>query len=97
VMRNPRMTDQEIENIAGMRNVEEEVLRIIGTNREWASKYNIMLILCRNPKSPIGVVLPFINRLTLRDLKGLKDDKGVSQVIRETAKRIYLSRTQKTG
>jgi hypothetical protein len=97
VMRNPRLSDQEIEQIAGMRNVEEEVLRIIGTNREWTSKYVIMVILCRNPKAPVGVVLPFINRLTLRDLKGLKDDKGVSQVIRETAKRFYLSRTQKTG
>jgi hypothetical protein len=72
-------------------------LRVIGMNREWSSKYLIMLILCRNPKTPVGVVLPFINRLTLRDLKGLKDDKGVSQVVRESAKRIYLSRTQKTG
>lgn len=97
VLRNPRITDQEIENIAGMRNVEEDVLRVIGTNREWSSRYAVMIILCRNPKTPVGVVLPFINRLTLRDLKGLKDDKGVSQVVRETAKRIYLSRTQKTG
>ena len=97
VMRNPRLSDQEIEQVAGMRNVEEEVLRIIGTRKDWSSKYVIMVILCRNPKTPVGVVLPFINRLTLRDLKGLKDDKGVSQVVRESAKRIYLSRTQKTG
>jgi len=97
VLRNPRIGEQEIENIASMRNVEEEVLRVIGTRQEWASKYAIMVILCRNPKTPVGVVLPFINRLTLRDLKGLKDDKGVSQVVRENAKRIYLSRTQKTG
>lgn len=97
VLRNPRIGEQEIENIAGMRNVEEEVLRVIGTRQEWASKYSIMVILCRNPKTPVGVVLSFINRLTLRDLKGLKDDKGVSQVVRENAKRIYLSRTQKTG
>ncbi|HEX8173170.1 MAG TPA: hypothetical protein VF824_21730 [Thermoanaerobaculia bacterium] len=97
VMRNPRISEQEIENISGMRNVEEEVLRIIGTKRDWVSKYNIMLALCRNPKAPIGVVLPFINRLTLRDLKGLKEDKGVAQVVRESAKRAYLARTQKTG
>lgn len=97
VMRNPRISEQEIENIAGMRNVDQEVLRMIAMNREWSSKYPIMLSLCRNPKAPIGVVLPFINRLTLRDLKGLKDDKGVTQVVRETAKRFYLARTQKTG
>ena len=96
VMRNPRMNEQEAEAIAGMRNVDEEVLRILGSRRDWISKYNIMLTLCRNPKAPVGVVLPFINRLTLRDLKGLRDDKGVQAVVREMAKKIYLSRTQKT-
>jgi hypothetical protein len=96
VMRNPRMTETEVEAIAGMRNVEEEVLRMIGMKRDWAAKYNVMLALVRNPKAPIGVVLPFINRLTLRDLKGLKDDKGVQQVVREMAKKSYLSRTQKS-
>lgn len=97
VLRNPRMTDTEIDNIAGMRNVDAEVLRFIGTKRDWIGRYVVMVTLVRNPKAPIGVVLPFINRLTLRDLKGLKDDKGVPQVVRETAKRFYLSRTQKTG
>jgi hypothetical protein len=97
VLRNPRMTDMEIDAIAGMRNVDEQVLRMIGTKRDWVSRYSVMLTLCRNPKAPVGVVLPFINRLTLRDLKGLKDDKSVSQAVRENAKRFYLSRTQKTG
>lgn len=95
VMRNPRMTEQEAENIASMRNVEEEVLRLLGRRRDWMSKYNIMFTLCRNPKTPVGVVLPFINRLTLRDLKGLKDDRGVQQFVRDQARKIYLMRTQK--
>jgi len=94
-MRNPRMTETEVEAIAGMRNVEEEVLRLIGVRRDWVSKYNIMLTLVRNPKAPIGVVLPFINRLTLRDLKGLKDDRGVQNTVREMSKKAYLLRTQK--
>jgi hypothetical protein len=54
-----------------------------------------MLTLCKNPKTPLGVVLPFINRLILRDLKGLKDDRGVQQVVREVARKTYLMRTQK--
>ena len=95
VMRNPRMSEQEAEAIAGMRNVDEEVLRLLGNRRDFISKYNIMLSLTRNPKAPVGVVLPFINRLTLRDLKSLKDDKGVQQVVREMAKKLYLMRTQK--
>jgi len=94
-MRNPRMSEQEAESIASMRNVDDEVLRLLGNRRDWTSKYNIMLTLCKNPKSPVGVVLPFINRLILRDLKGLKDDRGVQQVVREVARKTYLMRTQK--
>lgn len=96
VMRNPRMSEQEAEAIAGMRNVEDEVLRLVANRRDWMSKYNIMFALVRNPKAPVGVVLPFISRLTLRDLKGLKDDKGVQAVVREMAKKFYLTKVQKS-
>lgn len=96
VMRNPRMTETEAEAIAGMRNVDDEVLRLLSMRRDWMSKYNILLTLVRNPKTPVGVVLPLINRLTLRDLKALKDDKGVQQVVRQVAKKAFMAHTQKT-
>jgi hypothetical protein len=95
VMRNPRMSELEVESIAGMRNIEEEVLRLIAMKRDWISKYNITVTLARNPKCPVGVVLPLINRLTLRDLKGLKDDKGVSETVRGLARKMYLQRSHK--
>lgn len=95
VMRNPRMSEQEAEAIAGMRNVDEEVLRLLSTRRDFMAKYNIIVTLCRNPKAPIGVVLPLINRLTLRDLKSLKDDKGVQQVVREMSRKAYVLKSQK--
>jgi hypothetical protein len=96
VMRNPRMSETEAEQIASMRNVEDEVLRILGSRRDWMGKYNILLALVRNPKTPVGVVLPLINRLTLRDLKGLKDDKGVQHIVREMSRKAYLNRAQKS-
>jgi hypothetical protein len=96
VMRNPRMSESEAELIAGMRNVSEEVLRLIGMKREWVSKYNFVIALARNPKCPVGVVVPLINRLTLRDLKSLKDDKGVSETVRSLARKMYTQRSQKS-
>lgn len=95
VMRNPRMNDSEAELIAGMRNVDDEVLRLITMKRDWMSKYNIVIALARNPKCPVGVVLPLINRLALRDLKSLKDDKGVSEVARSAARKLFQQRSQK--
>jgi hypothetical protein len=93
-VRNPRMTDGEAESIAGMRDVTEEVLRLIALRRDWMTKYPIVLALTRNPRTPVGVVLPLINRLTLRDLKGLKDDRGVAEVVRATARRMYQAKAK---
>ena len=95
VMRNPRMSEAEAVGIAGMRNVAEEVLRLITMKREWISKYTMVIALARNPKCPVGVVLPLINRLTLRDLKGLKDDKGVSETVRALARKLFAQRSSK--
>lgn len=92
VVRSPRITETEIEAFAGMRNIEEEALRIIGSSRQWMSKYNIMSALVRNPKAPVGVVLPLINRLTLRELKGLTTDKGISEAVRQQARKLYQTR-----
>lgn len=92
VIRSPRVTDSEIEGYAAMRNVEDEVLRLIGSNRQWMGKYSIVSTLVRNPKSPIGVVLPLINRLTLKDLKSLSSDKNVSEAVRQSARRLYNQR-----
>jgi hypothetical protein len=96
VMRNPRMNESEIEQVAGMRGISDEVLRLIGQRRDWMSKYNIALVLARNPKAPVGVVLPIINRLTLRDLKNLKDDRNVSEVVRTAARKLFIQRSQKS-
>jgi hypothetical protein len=93
-IRNPRMTDGEAESIAGMRDVSEEVLRLLALRRDWMTKYPIVLALARNPRTPVGVVLPLINRLTLRDLKGLKDDRGVAEVVRATSRRMYQAKAK---
>lgn len=92
VLKSPRLTETEVENFASLRNVEDEVLRLIGMNRQWMAKYNIMLILVKNPKAPVGVVLPLINRLTLKDLKNLSGDRGVSDTIRQASRRLYIQR-----
>ncbi|MFH4090520.1 hypothetical protein WAJ00_21625, partial [Acinetobacter baumannii] len=51
VIKNPRLTDQEVETIAAMRTVPEEVLRLIALNRAWARSYPIIHNLARNPRT----------------------------------------------
>jgi hypothetical protein len=95
-VRNPRISESEVEAIAGMRMVEDEVLRIIGMRRDWMAKPAIANVLAHNPKAPVGVVLPIVNRLTLRELKNLKDDRNVPEVVRVTARKLFIQRSQKS-
>jgi len=96
VLKNGRITEREVEMISNMRNVSDEILRLVGTNRDWSKNYVVVGNLVRNPRTPPGVSTNFISRLTSRDLKGLGGDKNVPEIIRRMAKRTYDLRTQKT-
>jgi len=95
VLRNGRVSDMEVEGFAAARNVEDEVLRLIAQNRNWMSKYPILAALVRNPKAPVGVVLPLINHLTLKDLQTLSRDRNVSEVVRKSALKLFYVRTKR--
>ena len=92
VLRNPRVTDMEIEQISALKSVPEEVLRQIGHSRMWTRSYGVILNLARNPRTPISVSLGFINRIQTRDLKGLSTNKNIPDVIRTTAGRMWIKR-----
>jgi hypothetical protein len=90
VIRNPRLTQGEVAFIAQMRTINEEVIRIISSNREWMKKYAIVKALVLNPKTPIAIALNHLKRLIDMDMKLVVKDKNVAEVLRREAKR-YLS------
>lgn len=95
VLRNPRLSEQEVEGMAKMRNVSDEVLRTIGTHREWVKTYTVVTSLVRNPRTPPGISTNFIPRLNNYDLKMLVRDKNVPEIIRRMAKRTYDTRMER--
>jgi hypothetical protein len=94
VLKNGRLTEAEIESIASMRNVSDEVLRVVGINREWAKNYIVMANLVRNPRTPPGISTNFVPRLTNKDLKKISSDRNVPEIIRKATKRTFDLRNQ---
>lgn len=88
VLGSPRLTEAEIEAFAGMKNVSDEVLRRIGTHRDWLKRYPVLSNLVRNPRTPVGVALPLVARLNPRDIRGLAVDRNVPEVIRRQAQKF---------
>ena len=93
VVNNPRITEQEIENIAAMRTVSDEVLRIIALNRTWARAYPIIHSLARNPRTPIPTVMNILPRIRTKDLQNLSGNKNVSEAVRRQAYRLQQARS----
>ena len=97
VLKNARITEGEIEAIAAMRNVSDEILRNIGASREWSKLYVVQANLVRNPRTPPSISTNFVNRLNNKDLRVLAGDRNVPEIIRRMAKRTFDLRTQKTA
>src|SRR6185503_18881609 len=93
VLRNPRLTDTEIENIASIKTVPEDVLRQIGQNRAWTRSYVVIHNLVRNSRTPPAIGLTFLGRIQTRDLRTLSLTKNIPDVIRQAASRLYLKRS----
>ncbi len=92
VINNPRITDQEVEAIAAMRTVSDEVLRIIAMNRAWARQYPIIHNLARNPRTPLPTAMTILLRLQTKDLKNLSQNRNVPEAIRRQALRLSSAR-----
>ncbi len=92
VLKNPKMTETEVEGLAHSRNAPEEALRAISRNREWTKNYNIVLALVNNPKTPPGLSVPFVTSLRTKDLVILEKNKNVPDAVRAAARRLVQAR-----
>ena len=87
VLSSPKMTENEIESIAKMANVSEEILRIIAQTRAWMKNYSVVCSLARNPKTPLAVSMNLLSRLNDKDLRAISADRNVPDTLRITARK----------
>jgi hypothetical protein len=85
VLGSPKLTDAEVESFAAMKNVSDDVLRGIAGNREWIKKYNVLVNLVKNPRTPVGLSMSMVARLNPKDMRAITTDRNVSEVIRKAA------------
>jgi hypothetical protein len=86
VLSSPKLSDAEVEAIAKMTSISDELLRIISMTRAWIKNYPVVLALAKNPKTPVGIAMNLLPRLNERDLRLLSADRNVAEVVRTTAR-----------
>ncbi|MDQ7007702.1 MAG: hypothetical protein Q9Q40_10745 [Acidobacteriota bacterium] len=92
VIKNPKFTEQEADAVAKSRNVSDEVLRLIGRNKEFARNPKIQLSLIHNPRTPVELAMHFLPQRNDRELKMLFKNRNVADVVRRQAKKIFDAR-----
>jgi len=86
VLSSPKLTESEVESIARMASVSEEILRIIAQNRVWTKNYAVVAALAKNPKTPVPIAMNLLARLNDRDLRAVSTDRNVADIVRITAR-----------
>jgi hypothetical protein len=92
VLSSPKVTQSEVEAIAKMGNVSEEILRIIGSTRAWVKSYAVVAALTKNSKTPVAVSMNLLSRLHENDLKKLASDRNVPDALRIAARQKIAPR-----
>jgi hypothetical protein len=97
VLSSPKLSGPEIESFAKMASLSEEVIRIIASNRAWTKNYNVVLLLTRNPKTPVALALNFLQRLSGRDLNQVAVDRNISEALRIAARKKVAANRAGSG
>ena len=99
VLESPKLSDSEMEMFAGMKNIQQSVLRAIATKRKFIKQYAVMRALCSNPRCPVDVTLKLLPNLLMSDLNNLSKNKNVSDTLRKIALKMYKDKatTRKGG
>lgn len=92
VLMNPRLTDEEVIGIARNRNIDTEILRIVGEHKGWPRNYQVKLGLVTNPKTPLATAIRFVSGLMERDMRMLAKSKNVSATVVAQVRRILMQR-----
>lgn len=92
VIKNPRITEQEVLTISKSAVQNDEILRVICANKEWIKNYQIRKALVENNKTPLPAALRFLATLTDKDLGHLAKSKNISSIISTQARKLLLSK-----
>lgn len=94
VLKNPRITLEEVVELAKSRSAAGETLSMISQSREWMKSYPLRLAMTTNPKTPLPIALRLVRGLLDPDVRRLAKSRDVPQIVSTEAKKLVARRGQ---
>ena len=92
VLKNPKITEDEIVKVVNSRSVADDILRQVANNKEWLKKYPVKLGMVNNPKTPLAVAMRLMTQLNGKDIQHLAKSKNVSSALSTAARKIVTQK-----
>jgi hypothetical protein len=86
VLENPRLTEDLLSPVIANHGIPADLLRVLAGHRLWGSRYFVKNGVCRNPRTPLEIVLPLLPTLKKQDLRRLVEDPRVAHEVRQRAR-----------
>ena len=87
VLKNPRITEEEVQRVTLSKGSSDEILRHIARNKEWMKSYSIRIGVLTNPKTPLTVSLKLLEYVYEKDIQGISKSKSIPSALASAARR----------
>ncbi|MBN2223786.1 MAG: PilZ domain-containing protein [Deltaproteobacteria bacterium] len=95
IIRNPRITESEIAQIAKDFAAPSDVLEMIAKNRKWIQNSDIRIAIVKNPRTPTPLAVAQLNYLQVKDLAMLAKSQSVRETVKNEAFKLLLKKRDK--
>lgn len=85
LLENPRLGEGTLLPLAASDQAQPGVLAVLAASPRWSARYPVRMALCRNPRTPLGSVLPLLPLLLKRDLAAVAADARLTLPVRRRA------------
>jgi hypothetical protein len=96
LLRNPHLTEQDVVRLTARRPTQVEIQREVYASR-WGERYRIRLAMVCNPYTPTDLSLKLLGFLLKKDLKMVRKDSGLHELVRAEAQRLIDARSSPTS
>ena len=93
VIGSPKLTEEDIISYAASSLTHEDVLRFIADSRQWTANRQVVSALVQNPRTPPPAAIRFLKSYQTSELRVLSQNRSLSAVVRQEARRLLAQRT----
>ena len=95
VLKNPRITEEEVQKVTLTKGTNDDMLRHIARNKEWVKSYGIRVGMLTNPKTPLTVSLKLLDTVYEKELHSIAKSKNIPNALASAARRKLEAKGKK--